>query len=89
MVRERDCTPPPHGSVHAVYAMGLHSDTTQSTGAGVGAGVGFGVGALVGLGVGALVGLGVGALVGLGVGGGMHEVAPAFGWVQPEGQGLQ
>jgi hypothetical protein len=44
-VRERDCTPPPHGSVQSVYARGLHVDTTQSTGAGVGAAVGAGVGA--------------------------------------------
>jgi hypothetical protein len=44
-LRERDCTPPPHGSVHGVHEP--NAVTVQSTGAGVGARAGARVGALL------------------------------------------
>ena len=66
MLRDRDCTPPPHACVHALHSP--KSDMAQSTGAGVGAPVGALVGLLVGAEVGASVGANVGAVVGIAVG---------------------
>lgn len=65
-LRERDCTPPPHHSVHAFQLLKVES--VQSIGAGVGADVGAAVGAAVGAFVGAPVGTNVGACVGADVG---------------------
>jgi hypothetical protein len=62
----RNCTPPPHGSEHALHSG--HSATSQSIGSGVGASVGDVVGAAVGAGVGAAVGAAVGTSVGAIVG---------------------
>ena len=50
MLRERDCTPPPHTFVHVLQSP--KAEMAQSTGAGVGDGVGLAVGTVVGLGVG-------------------------------------